>query len=149
MAVEEKTVRILMLLFLGWNSISDLRKKKISGISVIGFGVLGLILILWRGSEKDVAVLLKDLFCSSIPGVLLCMLSKVSRGSVGMGDGILVMVMGIYIGIYRIIITAAWAFFLALFWGIGLLCLGKKNKQYAFPFIPFLMLGYLIHMYFL
>lgn len=60
-----------------------------------------------------------------------------------MGDALLMLVLGIYLGLEAALDVLLLALFLAAVWAGILLFVGKKGRNYAFPFVPFLLIGYM------
>lgn len=130
--------QICMFSFLGVNSYLDIRKTRISlGITAI-YGVIGSIYILLNREQAGILVL------GMIPGLILLGIGKISGEALGMGDGVVVLVSGIYLGIWRTLEFVALAFLLAAVWA-GFLMVGKKKGRHTcFPFVPFLFLSYVV-----
>lgn len=139
-------LQIGAMLFLVWNSVKDIGKKKISLISVLIFCVFRLLYFLLQLSEaqNNLIASIAALLTGLLPGLFLCAIGKISRGSLGTGDGIVIMVAGLYIGFSATLVMIMWAFFLAFFWSIGLLLLRKYTPKSRFPFVPFLLMGLLL-----
>ncbi|MDO5389785.1 MAG: prepilin peptidase [Eubacteriales bacterium] len=126
----------LIMSFLGINSWIDIRKKQISLLSVGFFMVVGIVyecVVL----DKNPAV-----FWGLLPGAVLLGVSKLSREALGMGDALLMLVLGIYLGLEAAFDVLLLALFLAAVWAGILILAKKKSRSYAFPFVPFLMIGY-------
>ena len=70
--------------------------------------------------------------------------SKVTKEGIGYGDSLLILIMGIYLGIWGLLEVLMTAFFILGI--IGLICvvIKRKKKGLAFPFYPFLTVGYLL-----
>lgn len=137
--------------FLLWNSIVDIRKQKVSILSIAVCGGLWVVMKLcgydFYGVQETVEFW-KSLLWGILPGLMLCVVTRVSRGAIGTGDGVLILLLGLYLGIQKTMTTLAAAFFLAFFWAIGLLCFKKRKKDETFPFVPFITLGFLFALYF-
>lgn len=133
--------KIFLAVLLLWNSIEDIRKKQISLCSIgIGAATWGALRMTeWQGQEwiSFIGMRLIDI----LPGIVLCAVAIMSRGNIGIGDGLFIILTGLYIGFSRTVIALAVAFLIAFFWAIQLLVFRKKKKQEAFPFVPFLSCG--------
>lgn len=129
---------IITLMYLGINSILDFYKKRISLLLAGGYTVIWLLFFMMGCLEEG---MLPDRLLGLLPGTLLLVIGIASRGALGLGDGILVIPIGLYLGMGRTGIMILWAFALAFIWSVLLLCFGKKKKTYAFPFAPFLFAG--------
>lgn len=124
--------------FLGINSYLDIRKGQISlGLTAVyaGLGIVYMFL-----NRQQMALLLMGM----IPGLLLLCIGKVSGGALGLGDGLVVLVSGIYLGIWRTLEFITLALLLSAAWA-GFLMMGrKKGRKACFPFVPFLLAAYAI-----
>lgn len=124
------------LLFLATLAPEDIREKQISVKKIIIFGLLALICRLAAGQVQ--LGLGAKVACSLIPGAFLLFLSVISIESIGFGDGMAVMVLGLWVGGIKtfIILCIAWT----MAGAFAVICLIKKWKE-PIPFIPFLLLG--------
>ena len=131
MEVEQWVTLILLIV----NSVIDIKKKKISIISVAVCFLCWLMLGMKERQWADLIHL--------VPGLVLLFISIVTRGALGMGDGILVCVMGLFCEWDIILWTLVFAFFMSFFWAIVQVCLQTK-KDKTFPFVPFILFGYVL-----
>ncbi|MBH1941019.1 prepilin peptidase [Mobilitalea sibirica] len=77
-------------------------------------------------------------------GVGVIVISKATKGKIGIGDGILLCVTGMGIGFWTNIELFALALLAAAIVSIGLLALKRANRKTSIPFVPFLLLGYIV-----
>lgn len=79
-------------------------------------------------------------------GVCFLIISKVTREKIGYGDSWAILILGIYLGFWRVLETLVGAFFILS--AASMICLaGKKmSRRQALPFYPFLAIGYLFCM---
>lgn len=129
-------------------SVQDIRKKEISNISLlIGAGVVVFVLL----AE---GVLCENLFsaeaswwkncCGMIPGICVWILSYVTRGGIGTGDGYLLCISGAALGLDVNLALLCYGLLLAgAFSGI-LLVMRRVKRETKLPFVPFLTGGYLL-----
>lgn len=129
-----------ILAFLIINAIADIRKKEISLCSVFCFFVAG---IVWMFRDGDYDWLLGCL--GLLPGLVLSAVSLLTGGAIGFGDGLLVAITGLYLGVQAAMGTLLWGLLLCALCGICLLIFRRGNKKTALPFAPFLLIGFLIH----
>lgn len=127
----------LIISFLGFNSWTDIRKRRISLLSI---GIFALVGLAYQGLYKKQ---LSPVFLGLIPGFLLLTVSRISREALGMGDALLMLVLGIHLGLRDSIEVLLLALFLAAFWAGILMLICRKKGDYEFPFVPFLLLGYI------
>ena len=121
--------RICILAFLGINSWKDIRTREVSLLSIVVFGIVGMIRACFLGTVSV------DLVWNVCMGAAVIMLSIISKGAVGMGDGLLFLSLGTVLSFVGL--------FCCCFWGIVVLFLSGKGKKTEMPFVPFLMLGYI------
>lgn len=116
---------------------TDAKRKRISLLLLGVYFAAGLCLLTVEGfSDAD------DLLAGMTVGVLIYLLHKVTGGGIGLGDALLFIVTGIYLGFAR----NMQIFLLALLFGalcsIILLMTGKVRRGYELPFVPFALLAY-------
>ncbi len=120
-------------------AVEDWKRKEVTVIYILMFGIAG-ILLHWFFPNCSVY--------SMIWGVLLGIgmmgVSLLSRGSVGMGDGILLMVTGVYLGGYGNFELFMTGLLLAGIWSLGILALKKKKRKERIAFMPFLLAAHVI-----
>lgn len=115
---------IWILLHLMWLSAEDLLTGKLSLILILELGMTGLI---WGSAAWN----------SMLPGILLLLVGSLSEEGIGYGDGGLVVALGMWISAERILEMLLWGAMLAVIAGMIL----RKREV---PFVPFLMIGFLI-----
>lgn len=125
------------LLFLMICSWIDLRSRSLPTAvfitAVIGSGIS----IIAGGVEPILAA------GGLIIGLLCLFFSRVTREGLGYGDSMLILFLGVGIGLWQIIGVLMIAFFSAAGYSACLLIFRRKNRHYAYPFVPFLLVGYL------
>lgn len=127
---------VFVLAFLGINSWKDIRRKEVSLLTIGMFAVVGIIKSLWCGDicwEWLGAVGL---------GAALIALSIISRGAVGMGDGLILAALGTMLTFEKLLGTFMLGLLCCSVWGIILLML-PGTRRTELPFVPFLLLGYI------
>lgn len=127
----------VLLGMLGTLSVEDVRSKKLNVIILSAFGILGVILhMIYQKGE----------YLSLLGGVgvgfAMGVVSLLSRGRVGMGDALALIVTGIFLGgrgnLTLFLVSQILAACMALF----LIIVRKKGKDYEMPFLPFLLVSY-------
>ena len=122
------------LLFLAILSPEDIKEKQVSAKTVMIFGLLALVCRIAAGQDG----MIKEMIFSLVPGMFLLILSVASKESIGLGDGMAAVVLGLWLGGYKTFLILCIAWILA--GGFALICLLRKQKE-PIPFIPFLLLG--------
>lgn len=134
-------VNIFILTLLIIASISDIRNKKISNHLLIAFGILVIPVFFWRCYHGQFLAA-KSVPWGVLPGLVCLLLGKITRESIGYGDGYLISIIGMYMGLSKtigLVITAL--FFIGLF-SIGMLLFQKANRKTQIPFIPALLMAF-------
>lgn len=122
-------------------SIEDILKKSIpvfllaAGVLFIPLGIL---------IERAEGLSLAGNIYGVIPGLVLLVISFVSRGQIGIADGCLVAVTGASLGLEAAIRILTGALFLITLFSGGMLIAGKLTRKSTLPFIPFVFAGYLL-----
>lgn len=116
---------------------TDVKRKRISLLLLGTYFAAGLCLLTAEGfSGAD------DLLAGMAVGVFIFLLHKLTGGGIGLGDAMLFIVTGIYLGFTR----NMQLFLLALLFGalcsMILLMTGKVRRGCELPFVPFALLAY-------
>ncbi len=121
--------------FLTVAAIEDIRKKSITR-RLIAVAMIGG--IIYRLLNFDTSTVGSILSGSAI-GVFMILLSYVSRGAVGVGDGAVLIVTGIVLGFERNLGIFLLALVLSALVGLFLLIIVKVDRKKEIPFVPFLL----------
>lgn len=124
-------------LLLGINTIRDIKKQEIFPRMTLVFLAVGILLSLWQKKSTVLFVLL-----SLLPGLFLIAVGKISRESVGFGDGLVLLAVGSCLGLWRTLKILCFASVTAVP-AAGILWYRSRDKNQRIPFLPFLLLGYL------
>ncbi len=128
----------LVGLFLICNAWQDWRKREILPASLWVFGGAGLALQrIWGGQGWQ------SLAGGVFVGVMLLFCALVTRGNIGMGDGLLLCITGLYLGFEKNLTLALGGLLLCGCCSAILLLTGRVNKKTGIPFAPFLLGAYL------
>lgn len=136
-------INIIIVILLGISSYTDIKMRKISMRLLLLFGILGIPVWIGKFYANGIYEICMFLF-GMIPGALLLLLGKATSESVGYGDGYLFIVIGIYTGFSRTIGILVIALFLIAMLSIVLLIFQKANRKTELPFIPVVLISYLI-----
>ena len=132
----------ILLIFLFLCSVSDWKSRKISLYFCIG-GVFAILLCDILTKEFS----LEKMIGGILVGLFLLGLTKITRGQIGLGDGIVFLVIGLGLGLresFLLLIESLCLLF--LFCLIGLIIRKIKIKQ-RIPFLPFVFVAYLLHLF--
>lgn len=117
----------------------DWKEKSVYLYLLMGTGIAGLVFHIIFQEHTII-----DVLGGIAIGVLVLLFSLLSRGGIGSGDGLTLMVSGIFLGFEKnmeLFITAiCFSAVMALF----LLVVRRKARSYRIPFLPFLLASYLM-----
>ena len=120
-------------------SVEDVRKRKIPLVILTVGGCMAFLYQLMWGTED-----IWEIAAGVGIGACFLMVGWLTGEKIGYGDGIVIMVLGIYLGIWKLLEMLAGAFFLLAV--AGMICLAGKrfSRKQTLPFCPFLTAGYVI-----
>ena len=130
--------QLSVLTMLGICSYEDLKNRRICVGWLAAFAIEGILYAIFCKEGLSVKML-----TAILPGLLLFLLSFVSKGGIGSGDGLLFVVIGIFLGgacvltilLYAVILSGGYALYLFVF--------RKKGKKYEIAFVPFAMVSFI------
>ncbi|BCN32931.1 prepilin peptidase [Anaeromicropila herbilytica] len=118
--------------------IIDIRHKEIPNLYFVVSAILTIGLSLFQRNTSIFNGLL-----GITVGIVLIIISKVTRGKIGIGDGITFCITGLILGVNVNLQMLMFALFLSAIYAIFLLIFKKVNRQHTIPFLPFVFVGYL------
>lgn len=133
---------IILLIYLLICSYSDIKTQTISLKLSIIFIILFLILNFIFNFTSYLS-----LFFSIFPGCLILLLGKFTKQSIGYGDGIILIVSGMYTNFWYCTSILLTTLMLSSFFSLFLI-LKKRSLKTVFPLAPFILLSYLINLFF-
>lgn len=140
--MERWIVKGCVLVFLLWNGVLDARRQEVSLKSLWIFGAAGAGLNFWLSYQVWWEVL-----GGVAVGLLMLLAAFLTKEAVGCGDGLLVCVTGLYLGLWENLgLVFSGTFLCALVMAAGL-AFRKVKLRDRFPLVPFLLLAYLGRMF--
>ena len=131
----------LMLGFFSISAYQDYRKRKINVYFLLTGGIIGLLFHLYS-MEFDI---IEILFGMGI-GIMILLYGFLLGGGVGLADGMILIVSGIFLGFEKNLEVFIAGLFLVGITSLFLSGIKKKGRTYRIPFAPFLLVGYLFVM---
>lgn len=129
----EQIIHSGALIFLAVLSADDIKEKKVSVVKVATGAAMALLSRIMTGHFSGIGIL-----SGCLPGLFLLLLSIMTRESIGKGDGIVVVALGLWTDFQWTFLITCLAIWLAgMFALIRFIC---KRKE-PIPFVPFLLLG--------
>ena len=127
---------ICILAFLGWNAWTDIKKRRILLIPTAGAILSGIIFSVWRQES------VWSITGAAFTGVFFCFMSLATRGSLGLGDGLIILALGMWIGGMELLISVLSALLGSGLCSAVLLTVFHRGRNTEIPFVPFLFAGY-------
>jgi len=125
------------LLFLAICAGLDIRYKSLPAAAIGVAAVGSSAILLWRRVDWILAA------GGILVGVFCLVVSKVTRQGLGYGDSLLILFLGACVGLWKLTGVLLIAFLSSAIFSIFLLTFRKKKRKYSYPFIPFLLLGFM------
>ena len=123
-------------------AVMDIRHKKVALLLPVSFLCMGVIMkgyLLYMGRTTPEQCIL-----SASVGIGMLILAAVFRGSMGYGDGLILLALGMYLPGEQILAATCIGIFLMAI-GSGLLLVIKKvNRKTKIPFLPFLAASFFL-----
>ena len=132
-----KIVHICLIIILGVICVFDIKRKKIPVYMLIILAAAGIISNFTVG-ELDI----EKRIIAMLPGMILLIVSMITKQQIGYGDGMIILIMGLYIDIDDILSIVLSSFLLSSIAAIILMTVFKKKKNFEMAFSPFLLIGY-------
>ncbi len=130
---------LLLTLFLIICSYTDIKMKEIYFKVLLPFFLTGVIAAAVSGREAVLAALL-----GAAAGIALLLLSFITRGAIGEGDGLVLVVTGVFLGISENLRLLTFALFLSALFSVGAMIIKGWKRDRELPFVPFLLAAFLI-----
>lgn len=137
-----KSIFSIFLLTAAWQ---DLKSRRIQIWLYIFFGAVGVCVNLFSWSGKGTPSFGSFLWTAAavIPGLFLLLLSRVSRGGVGTGDGWFFVTAAFYLGVWKILALLFYGLFFCSLCSLGMITWGMVSgisvRKRKLPFLPFLV----------
>ena len=131
--------KVIVLVFLLILSVIDSKTRLIPRKILWIWSALGIIYLmaLWNCGKLDWLNT-----CMGVgTGVLFLGVSRITDEAIGYGDSVVIIILGVFLGFWKLAETLAGAFLIS---GICAIVLVSTRRVRTMPFLPFLTLGYLV-----
>lgn len=118
-------------------SIIDIKERRIPDNLIIAGLVIGLTLALYNTEHS----LTDGLMAGVTAGLVLLLISYITKGGIGLGDVKLFGCAGVYLGLESTVSAMLIAAVLSGLFSFVLICISPDNKKREIPFAPFIMVG--------
>lgn len=132
---------VAFLGILAATAYQDWKEQKISIYLPCAAGIVGLLLYLFFREHT-----LVDLLMGMGIGAVMLLIAWFGRECIGVGDGVMLMASGTFLGFWGNMELLFAALFLAAIVALFLLVIKRKGRSYRMPFLPFLLVAYLFQL---
>jgi len=130
---------LVVLGLLGISSIEDLKTKKVSGMYLIGFALLAVYLQI-----RHIHLPLASVLGGAAIGFVFMGITILRMDAMGLGDGMVLIIVGIFLGFRQSVEVMIIAIFLVAIYALFLVVIRKKDRKTEIAFIPFLFISFLL-----
>jgi prepilin signal peptidase PulO-like enzyme (type II secretory pathway) len=124
-------------------SVLDIRTRT---IPMEGLIILHILVMIYHGVARQVALPL--IIGGVMVGLIFVIISRITREGVGYGDSWMILILGTYLGLWKLLEVLTAAFLGLALMSMIILVLKKMSRDVTVPFIPFLAAGYFLTMIF-
>lgn len=131
---------MILFIYLLFMAGYDLKRREIQlGISAVVAALLAVVQIygIFQGETAWI-----NAFSGVVVGILLIGVSIVTRGEIGIGDGITFIISGMVLGIFENGVLLFISLLFTAFTGIFLFLIKRVGRKYTMPFVPFVFVSY-------
>lgn len=137
--MQDLWIEVLLWVFLAVNIITDIKTREINVAWSVIFGIIGIIVFI-ISRDRDWVSLVSGIAI----GVYVLAFAKVTKESIGLGDGFMVTAVGIWMGGARTLAVLMGGFVAAAVFGLIRICTGKANGKSELAFVPFFTFSYIV-----
>lgn len=134
MLISEWTGLAIIMVLAGM----DLKYQEIPDWLLLGSSVLVGCFRIWHIGEPAFLWL-----AGSFIGIVFFILSRCTKEALGYGDSWVILLLGVFLGLWKVLSLLVIAFFLSAIVAGVCLVKSKWSRKASLPFIPFLAVGYL------
>lgn len=137
---------IVLLALLVICSITDIKSRNISIKICVLFGVLsvGIRIISELMSGGIDLIKTAGILCGTLPGLIIALISIITKGGIGRGDAVVFIVIGLLMGIRKSVGLFVMALLCVEIICVPLLCIKRVGMKNKVPFMPFVLLSYIV-----
>ncbi len=129
----------ILLGTLGFHSIEDIKRKQITVMVTLCSAIAGLLCHMVYHNHS-----IYNILGGILVGGMIFLFSFLSQGKIGQGDGMILMLTGLYLGVEENLSLMFLSFLLAAVWAVIAVLFLHYGKRDKIPFVPFLFLAYLV-----
>lgn len=122
-------------------SVTDIYYRKVSG-EILAMGAVGALVYQLCFRQEDLWIVGGGIAV----GIFFLFVSRITKEGLGYGDSLAILILGLYMGIWKLLSVLSGAFVLLTVGAIIMLSTKKMSRKYTLPFFPFLTAGYVLYL---
>ena len=130
---------VFVLIVLIIEAVTDFKKKEVNIIFPILLAAAAVVMLFF---SKDISLI--NAIIGIAEGLLLILISVLTKGQIGLGDGILLAACGLMLGGRDNLIMFFFACLSSAVVSALIMIIKKADKKTKIPFVPFMIPGFLI-----
>lgn len=131
-------IHIMVMIFLIWESYEDIRKQTLNVNHLLFFMGAGLIVRIFL-----IKTPVYEILTGLTAGLIVLFLGWISHEAIGYGDGMVILITGIYIGGKMTLYVCFLSIIVMTIVAIGLAIRKKIHLDMRMPFVPCILAGYI------
>ena len=131
------TIEIIILILLLYSAYTDIRSREIMMLPVYICILIAIIGVIAKG---DVSLMS---FLGAIPGLIMLLVSHITKGALGDGDAYLILAVGLLIGLRNVTLMLMIGSTMAFVYSLFLLSIKKAGKKKTICYAPFILSGFI------
>lgn len=131
-------VKIVMLLCLMFSGYEDIREQQIHVLPVLLCMVFGIIVRIGTVNFTGSSIVF-----GALPGIISFILGKICQSSIGEGDSLWILCVGVLNGFWFCISFLGITFTLVFLFSAVMMWIGKLHRKSQVACVPFMVFGYL------
>jgi len=128
-------LKVFLSLWLFFCSWQDIKRQEIS-IFLISLGFISLLVISLLNGDLS----LVERVAGILVGLVLLMLNRITRGQIGIGDGLIFCVTGISLGFFLNSILLLYSLIISAIFSGFYMIVKRVGKKTTIPFVPFVFI---------
>ena len=135
-------VKVCFGIYLLILSAKDIKDKEIP-LGLLALGLVFAPLSVLTDEREVIYVYLLGV----LPGIAFLLVSFISRGQIGQADAFVLICVGLCNGIEAVIAVISVSLVAIALVSMVMLILGRLNRKSTLPYIPFVLLGYVLYLF--
>ena len=139
-SVGKNMITLIVNAYLFWGTWQDVKEREIGNLYLSIGAMGGLTFCMLKILTNEVSF--AEQMMAWVPGIIFLFLAKMWEEKIGLGDGLVLLVLGNFIKFKELWLIVRISFSLLMIFSVLLLCSKKASKNCQIPFLPFLWISH-------